>query len=136
MRRLLLAALIVTAVVGVALPVSAAPPVPSGTISINETGPYAFGDTITFTTTVSHLKASTWPMVLVSCYAADDPSLLLQGMLDTPDAGFLLGGSWSPWWGNPNHDGTCVAELLIYSRQAGGVAGSLAQTETFPVTGP
>lgn len=132
MRRLLLAALIITAVVGVALPVSAAPPTPSGTISINEPGPYAFGDTVTFTTTSSGLKGYQYPMVYLVCTSDIDGSVL-YGQLDYPNVAFPIGGGSSPWWVNPEPTATCVGKLYVYGHHD---IIPLAQTAAFASTGP
>lgn len=86
---------------------------PSGTISgPNEPGPYAFGATVTFTTTSAGLKGGQYPLVYVECHSVVDGSLL-YGQLDYPDTAFLLGGGSSQWW-IQRDDAHCTASLYAY----------------------
>lgn len=135
MRRLIaLLTLAALAVVGGAPTVHAAPSAPSGTIVLNESGPFTLDDTVTFSTTVSGLKGNQWPMVYLVCYSDLDGGLLV-GQLDHPDADFLIGGGWSPWRDpeNAGEDGTCIGRLYAYSKQ--GDITFLAETAPFPVSG-
>lgn len=137
MRRLVVAALLViVGVVGIVGLAEAAPGQndPWGTIVLDQTGPLSFGDSVTFTTTHTRLKGSQWPMVYVECRSVDDGAVL-YGQLDQPDAQFLLGGGWSPWWEyDPRPDALCQGYLYAYSRQ--GDVALLATTFTnFAVSG-
>ncbi len=123
MRKILLGALVALVLVlaaGSALaakPAHAGPPAPSGTISgPNEAGPYAFGDSVTFTTTSSNLKGNQYPLVYVECRSVVDGSLL-YGQLDLPETVFVLGGGSSPWW-DQRDDVNCLAHLYAYGGKA------------------
>ena len=109
MRRLLVGALVALVLVAAA---SAAPPVPSGSIVLNEAGPFAFGDTVTFTTAATGLRGNQYPLVYVECRSVVDGEVL-YGQLDLPETGFLLGGGSSPWWLDRD-DVTCLAHLYAY----------------------
>ena len=127
MRRALLSLVLAAAfVLGFTAPVDAAPPAASGTIVLDQAGP--------FTVVVNGLKGSQWPMVYLVCYSTLDGDLLV-GQLDHPDATFLIGGAWSPWRNpdNVGEDGNCVGRLYTYSKQ--GDITLLAETEVFPVDG-
>ena len=136
MKRALVASLLV--LVAMSATVGAAKPTPSGTIVLNESGPFKLGDTVTFTTTVDNLTGSQWPMVYVVCIGADgiDPDTdpdVLYGQLDQPDTVFVLGGGWSPWRDRPTEDVTCHAELWYFNKQH--VSTVLAVTPTFAASG-
>ena len=85
---------------------------PTGTIAINGAGPWAFGDTVTFTTTVDGLKGGQYPLVYVVAFSVVDGSML-YGQLDHPDVGFVLGGGSSQWH-LQRDDANCLAHLFAY----------------------
>lgn len=105
--------LAILAVLVLAAPAAAAKPVASGTISgPNEPAPYAFGDSITFTTTADNLKGTQYPLVYVACHSVVDDELL-YGQLDHPDATFVLGASSSEWH-TDRDNANCTATLYAY----------------------
>ena len=115
---------------------SAAPPTPSGTLSgPNEAGPYAFGDSVTFSTTVTGLKGQERPMIYVECYSVVDGTLL-YGQLDHADSVFVLGGGSSLWW-TQRDDADCLAHLYAYGGKEKGVDTivELAPPVAFTATG-
>jgi hypothetical protein len=86
---------------------------PTGTISgPNEPGPYAFGQSVTFSWSVDGLKGNQYPLIYVTAFSKVDGTLL-YGQLDHPDAAFLLGGGWSLWHDQRN-DVNCLAHLFAY----------------------
>ena len=95
-------------------------------------GTLAFGSAVTFTTTVEPLAGREWPMVSLDCRTVLD-GCLLYGQLDFPEATFILGGGWSPWW-NVESDAECTAQLLAFSKSSA-QGRPLAQSETFYVVG-
>lgn len=141
MRKFITAlALTATSLLGFTATSVAAKPLPTGTISIDQPGPYAFGDHVSFTTTSQNVQGVIHTMVLVECWSVVDGTLLV-GQLDFPDADWILGGGgWSPWF-EPEHageDGYCVASLLVYGGKYGGSLPPyfLDATDPFFVTGP
>lgn len=109
-----------------------AKPVPvAASISVNEPGPFAIGDTVTFTTTVPKLTGGAYPMVLLQAFV---DGVVVYGQLDYPHVAFLLGGGSSPWIDptNPNYrkPAVCHASLWAY----GGPKGEreLAVAPEFP----
>lgn len=134
-RLVIAALLVIVGVAGTVAVAEAAPPAPSGTIVLNETGPFTIDSVVTFTTAVMNLKGNQWPMVYVVCHSTLDGDLLV-GQLDHPDAEFIIGAGSSPWRLPPNvgEDGTCVGVLYAYSKQAGGPT-FLAQTAPFAASG-
>jgi hypothetical protein len=129
MKRVLFALLLAAGVI--AAPVDAAKPAPSGTIVLNETGPLTLGDTVTFTTTVTGLKGSEWPMVYVRCVDAD--GVTLYGQLDHPETVFVLGGGWSPWRDTPWVDAVCQADIRYFNVKH--ISTVLAVTPAFDASG-
>jgi len=103
----------------------------TASIVLNEPGPFAIGDTVTFTTTVPKLKGNEYPMILLKATVDGE---VVYGQLDHPDTAFLLGGGSSPWIdpSNPHYrqPATCVAELWSYGGNRGEYR--LASTPTFP----
>ena len=103
----------------------------TASIVLNESPPFAIGDTVTFTTVVPKLKGSAYPLVYLKATVDGE---VVYGQLDYPSAAFLLGGGSSPWIdpANPHYrqPAICVAELWAY----GGPKGEqrLASTEEFP----
>lgn len=88
-------------------------PSPTGTISgPNEPGPYAFGDTVTFTTGVTGLKGNQYALVYLEAVSVVDGEVL-YGQLDLPSTPFLLGGGSSPWH-DQRDDVHCTAYLKVY----------------------
>lgn len=63
------------------------PPAPTGTISVNEQGPYHWGDTLTFTTTGG--KGRGHPMVEVALYQDVDEDGTVEDGLSGADLAFL-----------------------------------------------
>ncbi len=108
-----------------------APPQATGTITgPNEPGPYAFGDTVTFTTTIDGTHGREYPMVYVEARSVVDDAVL-YGELNTPGSVFTLGGGSSPWFGQRD-DANCRGVLLSY----GGPKGSYEIAEvTFEASG-
>jgi len=70
MRKVLLGIALALFVAG---PVSAAPPSATGSISVNEPGPYAVGDVVTLTVEWDKLKGYEYPVVLEWCGYLTDP---------------------------------------------------------------
>ena len=92
---------------------AAAPKQPSGTITgPNESAPYAFGDSVTFSVTSENLKGNQYPLVYVACYSVVDGELL-YGQLDHPEVTFVLGGGSSEWH-TDRDDANCTATLYAY----------------------
>jgi len=91
---------------------AAAKAAPSGTIVLNEPGPYAFQDEITFTVTTSGLKGYQYPMVYVLCTSVVDGQPL-YGQLAHPEETFVLGGGSSQWY-TQRDDANCTATLYAY----------------------
>jgi hypothetical protein len=78
------------------------------------------GSSVWFKTRVVGLKGTEYPMVYVECYSKDDGSLL-YGQLDHPDAEFVLGGGWSPWYDiSPSPAAKCFAHLYAYGGKTKG----------------
>ncbi len=87
----------------------------------------AYGDRVTFATTVERLAGWEYPMVAVSCYQdvnADgtvDTSMsgpdIVFGLLDKPDATFELAGS--SLWAQRGGDAVCRADLDAYGWKGG-----------------
>lgn len=126
MRRLLVAAAIVLG--GLLSPViaTAAPSARAGTIVLNESGPFAFQDEVTFTTT-DNLKGREYPMVYVVC-TSDVTGEVLYGQLDHPNTVFVLGGGSSPWHASSD-DANCKGVLYSYGGREDQVF--LAETPSF-----
>jgi len=106
---------------------TAAPPALTGSISIDQPGPYHYGDFLTFTTTTSNLRWS-HPMVEVACYQdADGDGVvttdlfsgdLVYVVLATPDSTFPLAtGEGSSL--DPSQPASCEARLLAYGWKGG-----------------
>ena len=131
MKRFLIAALALSLFAALAAPAAAAKPALSGTISINEPGPYALDSALTFTTTVSGMSGSEWAMVYVQCVDANGN--VLYGQLDYPTATFILGGGWSPWRDQPSTDAICHADLYVFNKQH--VSTTVASTPAFAAAG-
>lgn len=88
-------------------------PTPTGTITgPNEPAPYAFGETVTFTTGVTGLKGSEYALVYVEAVSVVDGTVL-YGQLDLPSTVFLLGGG-SSLWHSQRDDARCTAYLKVY----------------------
>ena len=86
---------------------------PSASISLDQAGQaLAFGDSVTFTTSVAGLKGTEYPLVHVECRSDRDGSVL-YGQLDHPTATFVLGGGSSRWW-SVREDAHCLAHLYSY----------------------
>ena len=64
---------------------------PTGTIAINEPGPYHYGDTLTFTCS-DNLKGRQYPMVAVHLFQSDE---LVWLQLNHPETPVILGGGSS-----------------------------------------
>jgi hypothetical protein len=110
MRRFLAVAFAAALILSVAVPVAAAPAPPSGTIVLDTAAP-AYGQPVTFTTTVSgRLKVYQYPLVYVAC-SQDE---LVYGQLDYPDTAFILGGGSSLWVTRGGGPAECIATLYIY----------------------
>ncbi len=114
---LVIAILALSASVAVAVP----PPL-TGSIAIDQPGPYHYGDFLTFTTSTSNLRGA-HPMVEVACYqdANGDGQVttdlfsndLVYLVLATPDQVFPLAtGEGSSI--NASAPASCVARLLAY----------------------
>ena len=85
------------------------------------TATFSRGSSVWFKTNVVGLKGTEYPMVYVECYSTVDGSLL-YGQLDHPDAEFVLGGGWSPWFDVvPSPDATCLAHLYAYGGKSKGI---------------
>lgn len=133
MKRAIVALLLAAfGVVGATTQAEAAPRVPTGSITLNESGPYAFGDGVTFTTSVSGLRGHQYPLVYVVCYSLEDGHLL-YGQLDYPETTFILGGGSSPWH-EDRDDAECVGRLYVYGNKDG-YPLFLSQTPKFIVDG-
>lgn len=118
MRRLLaaLAALLLSA-----MPVKAA-----ASISVNEPGPYAKGDTITLTVVPGKLKGYEYPVVILRCRSVATNEVVWthfqrwdDGGVDPPNgpSPILLGGdpsNTSIVWNLVGGDATCTIELWAY----------------------
>ena len=131
MRRFLALALAAGLLLSVAVPVSAAPAAPSGTIVLDTAAP-AYGQTVTFTTSVTgKLKGYQYPLVYVAC---SQDGVLVYGQLDFPDAAFLLGGGSSLWVTRGGGPAECIATLYIYPGLHDGPILWLAST-TFSAAG-
>jgi hypothetical protein len=130
MRRALLSLLVLF---GFAAPVDAAKPVASGTIVLNETGPFTFGDTVSFSTTTANLKGSDNPRIEVLCSSVVDGSLL-YGEAGGLDNVFLLGGGWSRWW-EQRDDVSCVANLFVFGKTNGSQTYTVLASTSFTATG-
>ncbi len=124
MKRFVLIAVLALVVTATA---SAAPNSPSGTISgPNETGPYNYGDTLTFTTT-DNLKGNAYPMVAVYLFQdADDNGTvdedassddLVWVQLNHPEQAVILGAGGSGLDSSQPAKGR--ASLYSYSWKAG-----------------
>jgi hypothetical protein len=103
---------IMVAVLLLAASAAAGKAAPTGSIQINQPGPYAFQDVVTFTTSASGLKGTQYPMVYVECRSVVDDEVL-YGQLDHPNVSFVLGGGSSPWW-QDRDDTHCTATLYAY----------------------
>ena len=95
----------------------AAPAAPSGSIAIDQPGPYAFGDAVTFTTSTDGLKGSQYPMVYVACYQGVEK---VWGNLRSPDTVFTL-GSGSNDWARNGGPADCEAWLYAYGAKRHGI---------------
>jgi hypothetical protein len=85
----------------------------SASISLDQAGrSLAFGDSVTFTTSVAGLNGTEYPLVHVECRSVRDGSVL-YGQLDDPGATFVLGGGSSRWW-SVRDDAHCLAHLYSY----------------------
>lgn len=130
MRHLLVATLAAALILSVAAPaVSAAKPVVEpAAIGLNETGPFAIGDPVTFTTSTGRLAGYEYPLVYLDCR---QDGVTVYGQLDFPDTIFILGAGSSPWLalGGP---ATCTGYLYAYGhRFANQTIRLLAQTVPF-----
>lgn len=130
MRRILaglaLALLIVT-------PVAAAKPIPvAPSIVVNEVGPFAIGDPITFTVTVPKLRGREYPLVYLACRVE---GRVVYGQLDLPTTTFILGGGASPWIDPNDPDylapAICIGYLYAYGSLQSNTQDLLAQTAPF-----
>jgi hypothetical protein len=109
---------------------------PTGTISGPvEAGPYAFGQSVTFSWSVDGLKGNQYPLVYVTAFSKVDGSLL-YGQLDHPDVAFVLGGGSSQWH-QQRDDADCVAHLFAYGGKDQGqdTIVELAAPVTFEAAG-
>ena len=85
----------------------------SASLTLDQAGQdLAFGDSVTFTTSVDGLNGTEYPLVYVECHSVVDGSLL-YGQLDHPSATFVLGGGSSRWW-TVRDDARCLAHLYAY----------------------
>jgi hypothetical protein len=105
----------------------------SGTLSpLTGSATVAYGDSLTFATSVERLAGWEYPMVALSCY--QDGHIVL-GLLNTPDATFMLAGS-SQWEQNGG-DATCHADLDAYGWKGGQESiRVLATTGDWPASWP
>lgn len=130
LRALLASLLLAGALAG---PVSAAPPVASGTIEYASVDPVIGGE-VTFTVTTTNLKGNQYPLVYLRCVNGANETV--YGQLDLPSTVFILGGGSSDWItvGHPNYHvpATCTAYLKVYGPQDQGQV-ILDQTEAFVV---
>jgi hypothetical protein len=105
----------------------AAPPALTGSISIDQPGPYHYGDFLTFTTTTSNLRWS-HPMIEVACYQDENGDGvvttdlfggdLVYLVLDIPTRAFPLAtGEGSAI--DPSQPASCEARLLAYGWKGG-----------------
>jgi hypothetical protein len=102
------------------------PPEPTGTIAINEPGPYHYGDTLTFTCS-DNLKGRKYPMVAVHLFqdanedgtVSDDPNSedLVWVQLNHPETPVILGGGGSGLDASKSSKGR--ASLYAYSWKVG-----------------
>jgi hypothetical protein len=114
-----------------ALPVSAAPPVPTGTITIASVDPVIGGE-VTFTVTTDNLKGNQYPLVYLSCVANGS---VVYGQLDYPETVFILGGGTSPWIdpNDPNYLAPAVCTAYLYAYGGHPYTVLLAQAAAFAV---
>jgi hypothetical protein len=118
MKKLLAIAILFGAL---ALFAVAAKPTGTSSIALDQSSPH-MGDTVTFTTSVSGLHGSEWPMVYVEC---SQGGTVVYGALDAPEAAFQLGGGSSQWLTNGG-PADCTATLFAYKLQGGETARALA----------
>jgi hypothetical protein len=115
-----------------------------GAVALGAAATPAYGDSVTFATTVERLAGWEYPMVAVTCYQdvnADgtvDTSMsgpdIVFGLLDKPDATFQLAGS--SLWAQRGGDAVCRADLDAYGWKGGQQSiRVLAATEYWTVTG-
>jgi hypothetical protein len=106
------------------IPASAAKPVPSGTIALDQSDP-SLGDVVTFTTTTSLAEnCNTWGgprcyRIDVTCsqnaaITAENPTGLVYYGDANAGQQFLLGGGISDWVDNGG-PADCVARLFTYT---------------------
>lgn len=103
---------------------------PTGSIRLNESGPFALGDSVTFTTSVSGLTGNEYPMVYLEC-SSDADGTRVYGQLDHPNSVFVLGGGSSLWW-SVGGSAACTAHLYSYGGKSVYELGSPA---TFAANG-
>ena len=128
MRRFLAVAFAAALVLSVSAPVMAAkPPLLAASITVNELGPFAIGDSVTFTVTV---PKGVHPLVYLACYADADQHQV-YGQFGRPHKVFILGGDWSQWTTptDPHYLAPAVCAGYLYADNL----LLLAQTKTFPV---
>ena len=116
LRTLLASVLLALALAVIASPVSAARPIPATpSIVVNEAGPFAIGDPVTFTVVVPKLHGREYPLVYLVCTV---DAAVVYGQLDLPTTTFILGGGSSPWIDPNDPDyrkpATCVGYLYSY----------------------
>ena len=110
----------------IAAPVLAAPPAPTGTISVDQAAP-AYQTIATFTVTVSKkydcVGKAGCARVLVECFQSGDLVYGEAGSIAQARgsgdplgySGFLLGGGGSIWvYDHPNTPADCVATLFYF----------------------
>jgi hypothetical protein len=104
----------------------------------------AYGDSVTFATTIERLAGWEYPMVAVTCYqdvngdGALDTNMfgpdIVFGLLREPTATFELAGSSK--WADRGGDAVCRADLDAYGWKGGQQSiRVLASTENWTVTG-
>ena len=114
----------------IALPVSAAPQTPSGTLTITSFDA-RFGGAVTFSATANNLKGYQYPLVYLAC---SQGAILVYGQLAPPTTTFILGGGSSPWYQSPG-PASCTATLYAYPGFHSGNIIQLAPSLTFDAAG-
>lgn len=116
--------------------VFAPPPQPSGSIALNESGPYQHGDVITFTTTVQHFPKDgrnyLSPWVQVICR---QDGYLIYGASGRPYEAITLGLPSPSQWDVLGGTIQCVAELGYFTLRDS-QWHMVATTPEFEVTRP
>lgn len=129
-----LRALLAALALGLALaaPVSAAPPAPTGTLTITSVDP-TIGGEVTFSETHNGLKGNQYVLVYLAC---EVDGRTVYGQLDYPETVFILGGGSSPWITPSDPDylapANCTASLRVYGPHDQGTV-ILDTTEPFAV---